>query len=193
MPDFISDSWKSWTSPDKKEKVSVKSKKASTHTGKVIDSYNGVKVYDNGKVRNVFGRNTIADGYNLGLKYQCVEFVKRFYYEFYNHKMPNSYGHAKDFFNRQLSDISYNKARALTQYNNGSSGKPRKNDLIVFAPTANNSFGHVAIVSKVEDNKLQIVQQNAGRGNPTREYIDMHFTNGKWYVGKGTLGWLRMP
>ena len=43
--------------------------------GQKIDSLNGVYVYYNGGVDNVTDRNTTADGYNLGLKYQCVEFV----------------------------------------------------------------------------------------------------------------------
>lgn len=55
--------------------------------GQQIDSLNGVYVYYNGGVENVTGRNITEDGYNLGLKYQCVEFVKRYYYEYLNHKI----------------------------------------------------------------------------------------------------------
>jgi hypothetical protein len=65
--------------------------------GQKIDDFNGVAVYYNGKISTVKGRNVTADLYNLGLKYQCVEFVKRYYYKKLNHKMPNSYGNAKDF------------------------------------------------------------------------------------------------
>ena len=54
--------------------------------GQKIDSLNGVYVFYNGNVSHVMGRNTTKDGYNLGLKYQCVEFVKRYYYEYFNHK-----------------------------------------------------------------------------------------------------------
>ena len=43
--------------------------------GDVIDSFNGVAVYYNGPVNNVSGRNLSPDGYNLGQKQQCVEFV----------------------------------------------------------------------------------------------------------------------
>ncbi|MFA0963395.1 hypothetical protein AB9P05_16445 [Roseivirga sp. BDSF3-8] len=50
----------------------------------------------------VSGRNLTPDGYNLGLKYQCGEFMKRYYYLHLNHKMPDSYGHARDFFNPSL-------------------------------------------------------------------------------------------
>ena len=65
--------------------------------GQVVDQFNGVNVYYNGQISHVSGRNLTKDGYNLGQKYQCVEFIKRYYYERFKHKMPDSYGHAKDF------------------------------------------------------------------------------------------------
>ena len=65
--------------------------------GQKIDTLQGVYVYYNGGVGNIEGREVTKDGYNLGLRYQCVEFVKRYYYEALLHKMPDSYGHAKDF------------------------------------------------------------------------------------------------
>lgn len=71
--------------------------------GQKLDSLNGVYVYYNGGVNNITERNKTADGYNLGLKYQCVEFVKRYYYERFNHKMPDAYGHAKDFFDQTIA------------------------------------------------------------------------------------------
>ena len=40
--------------------------------GEVIDSFNSVAVYCNGGVVHVGGRNTTADGYNLGLRYISV-------------------------------------------------------------------------------------------------------------------------
>ena len=75
---------------------------SSTKRGEVVDSLNGVYVYHNGGVGQSSGRNTSADGYNIGIKYQCVEFVKRYYYAYYKLKMPDSYGIANDFFNREL-------------------------------------------------------------------------------------------
>ncbi len=64
--------------------------------GEQLDELNGVAIYYNGGVNTVQGRNLSEDGYNLGLRYQCVEFVKRYYFERYDHRMPDSYGHAKD-------------------------------------------------------------------------------------------------
>ncbi len=97
-----------------------KSQPYDPNFGKIVDSLNGVYVYYNGSVSNVSGRNKSTDGYNIGLKYQCVEFVKRYYYEFLNHKMPDSYGHAVDFFDLTLHDSTYNSKRDLIQFTNNS-------------------------------------------------------------------------
>ncbi len=198
-PDFdLSEKWNAIVAYFEKEEQPLKKKsnsgqlKSSGKVGVKVDSYNGVTIYDNGSVRNVSGRNVTADGYNLGLKYQCVEFVKRFYYEYFDHKMPDSYGHARDFFNHSVADGGYNKQRNLRQYIQGSSSKPKVNDLIVFGPTPYNEFGHVAIVSKVKNQKIEIAQQNPGRGNSSRASYSLSNPGGRWTVGNQyVLGWLR--
>lgn len=157
--------------------------------GKVVDEFNGVKVYYNGSINNVSGRNIAKDGYNLGLKYQCVEFIKRYYYQRFNHKMPNSYGHAKDFFDPLVTDGKINKQRNLLQFHNGSPTKPKVEDIIILNWS---SYGHVAIVSKVTDSEIEIVQQNPGPSASSRATFPLIFKNGKWIIeGFGVLGYLR--
>ena len=174
------------------DKICRKWKMKSMEVGDKVDSLNGVYVYYNSSVGNVSGRNTAADGYNLGLKYQCVEFVKRYYYQHLNHKMPNSYGHAKDFFVKGLADGKMVKHRNLVQYTNPSSSMPKVNDLLVYDGTALNKYGHVAIVSKVTDTKIEIIQQNPGTYGPSRETYKLSKTGGKWKIEKDkVLGWLR--
>lgn len=160
--------------------------------GQKIDSLHGVFVYYNGAVGNVSGRNTTPDGYNVGLKYQCVEFVKRYYLQHLNHKMPDSYGHAKDFFDKALADGQRNKKRNLTQYTNPSQTQPRVNDLIVFDKTNLNPYGHVAIVSKVTGKRIEIIQQNPGPTGRSRENLRLAKHGGKWQISnKQILGWSR--
>lgn len=130
--------------------------------GDKVDSLNGVYVYFNNSVGNVEGRNVAPDGYNISLRYQCVEFVKRYYYEHLNHKMPDSYGHAKDFFDKSLGDRKKSKRRNLTQYTNPSHLKPQVHDLLIFDGTNFNKYGHVAIISKVDNHSVEIIQQNPG-------------------------------
>lgn len=160
--------------------------------GQKVDELNGVSVYYNGGVGNVSERNTTTDGYNLGLKYQCVEFVKRYYYEHLNHKMPNSYDHAKDFFDQSLNDGNKNKLRNLTQYTNSSKAKPKIDDLIVFDGTIFNQYGHVAIISYVTDEEVEIIQQNPGPYGQSRVTYDLEYENERWTIENDrVLGWLR--
>ncbi len=170
-----------------------KNNNSSTSTGQVIDSYKGVKVYYNGRVGNVSGRNTTKDGYNLGLKYQCVEFAKRFYYEAYSHKMPDSYGHARDFFDGKLAQGEYNKARGMRQYKNGGNERPRVNDLVIIGPSTFNSFGHLFIITKVTNNGVEFIQQNPGPRNPSRGSYPLVNSNGHWSIkADDVVGWLRL-
>ncbi len=188
---------------NKEEKTAAKttkrrSTKSNTSTskynkGQVIDNYKGVNVFFNGSVTSVSGRNTTKDGYNLGLKYQCVELAKRFYYEAYNHKMPDSYGHAKDFFSNALPDGGYNKARNMTQFRNGGLTPPRVDDLGVIGASQYNQYGHLFIITKVTSTEVSFIQQNPGHGNPSRGIYRLLNQNGRYTIDcDGLLGWLRI-
>ena len=150
--------------------------------GDSIDSFNNVPVYYNGSFNNNFGRNITSDNYNLGLKYQCVEFVKRYYYKHLNHRMPDTYGHAKDFFDSELKDSQINKKRNLIQYTNPSIKKPQIDDIVIFSSTKFNKFGHVAIITKVGKRRIEIIQQNSGLFGRSRIKLPLEFSDGKWEI-----------
>lgn len=158
--------------------------------GDTLDVFNDVYVIYNESMNNTSGRHLTSDGYNLGLKWQCVEFVKRYYHDYLDHKMPNTYGHAKDFFNPSIADGKLNRDRNLLQYTNSSKSKPKVNDLIVFKGNIFNSYGHVAIISEVGEDYIEIVQQNVGK--TSREKIDLETKDSKWIIDDSSvLGWLR--
>lgn len=172
------------------------SKKVNVNTtktvGQKLDSLNGVYVFYNGGVANNSGRHLSKMGYNYGLKYQCVEFVKRYYYEALKHQMPNTYGHAKDFFNSDLIDGTLNRDRNLIQFKNNSKTRPKCDDLLVFSSSLFNKYGHVAIVSKVLDNAIEIIQQNPGPFSPSRVVLEFIKENGLFVIkNDSVLGWLR--
>ena len=157
--------------------------------GMIVDEFNGVKVYYNGDINHVSGRNVAKDGYNLGLKYQCVEFIKRYYYERFNHKMPDSYGHTNDFFDDSIKDGSLNPRRNLLQFHNGSSTKPQVDDIIVLGWS---KYGHVAIISEVTDNNIEIIQQNPGPTASSRATFPLIYKDGLWTIDAyRVLGYLR--
>jgi len=153
----------------------------------IIDTFNKVPVYYHLGKNN---RHKAADGYNYGLEWQCVEFVKRYYYDHLNHKMPNTFGHAKHFYNPGLNDGQKNKDRNLIQYTNKSKSKPKVNDLVIMDGHKFNKYGHVAIISKVSENEIEIVQQNVGR--MSRENFKLIKNNDLWEIDNHLLlGWLR--
>jgi surface antigen len=159
------------------------------HSGEVIDRYKGVAIYDNGPlVVKSHGRHYSASGYYWGQKWQCVEFVKRFYDEAKQHQMPDVWGHAKDFFDATVPHGGLNKKRGLTQFRNGGDVSPAPDDLFIFG----GGYGHVGIVSEVGTNFVEIAQQNIYR--KPRQRFGMTATNGTYRVESvNLLGWLRMP
>lgn len=150
--------------------------------GEILDTFNGVNVYYNGGVSNSEVRNLSIDGYNIGMKYQCVEFIKRYYYEHLNHKMPDTYGNAVDFYDKSLKDGHVNLKRGLVQFSNPSSVIPKEDDILIFDKTIFNRYGHVAIVSKVEDSLIEIIQQNPGPFAHSRETIKIIKNNKLWLI-----------
>lgn len=160
--------------------------------GDKVDSLHGVYVYYNGSVGNVSGRHLAKDGYNYGLKYQCVEFVKRYYYLHYQHRMPDTYGNAKDFFDKNLKDGEINRRRNLAQFSNPSLKPPLPGDLLVMDATVGNVYGHVCIVSKVMNDRIEIIQQNPGAFAPSRTNFNLVKSNNQYLLANTKiLGWLR--
>ena len=181
---------KQWTPQPDYIHVPVNSTEDVLRHGIQIDEHNGVAIYYNGDINYNSGRSKTADGYNLGLKYQCVEFVKRYYYQYMNHKMPDSFGHARDFFSEGVPDGKYNAIRGLTQYTNPSLFTPELNDILVFEGDNSNPYGHIAIVSKVYDDRIELVQQNIG--DKTRVHLNVKKFLDGWMVEDPTIiGWLR--
>ena len=106
--------------------------------------------------------------------------------------MPDSYGHAKDFFEKTLADGKKSKRRNLTQYSNPSKTKPKVDDLLIFDGTTFNKYGHVAIISKVMETRIEIIQQNPGPTNKSRETFSLENKDGTWEIKSNrALGWLR--
>lgn len=163
-------------------------------TGSQIDELNGVAIFYNGGVNESYGRNTGTDGYNLGIRYQCVEFVKRYYFERFGHRMADSYGHAKSFFDPSLADGALNAGRGLLQFNNGEGSLPQAEDILVFGPSVLNPYGHVAIVAEVNPYAVIIAQQNAGPIHSSREALPLAREGDGYRVeNERVVGWLRLP
>jgi len=158
--------------------------------GRELDSYRGVAVYYNGIIYiRSHGQHFSGSGYYYGFKWQCVEHVKRFYYQALGHEMPDVFGHAKDFFDPSVAQGQLNTSRGLIQYRNGGDVSPRPDDLLVFT---DRRFGHVAIITYVTDSYVEIIQQNIfGR---SRERLPLRIEGDQYFIGnrREPAGWLRL-
>jgi surface antigen len=130
----------------------------SLKVGSVTDEHRGVKVYNNGPdFPKSHGKHYAAgNSFYFGKKWQCVEFIKRYYFLALSHQMPDGSGNAKDFFDAAVKHGKLNRRRNLLQYHNGANDKPRPDDILVF----DGSYGHVAIVTRVDADELEVIQQN---------------------------------
>jgi len=131
--------------------------------GDSIGIFNGVVAFynDGFSTCDNSGRHKNQDGYVYGKKWQCVEYVRRYYKDALNHEMPEYWGHAADYFRENIPSGSMNTERDLAQYHNGDK-KPEVNDLLVFQNMAG-GLGHVSVVTSVTDSTVSTIAQNIGR------------------------------
>jgi hypothetical protein len=122
-----------------------------------------------------------------GLRYQCVEYVRRFYRLAKQVNTSNWRGNAITYFTTF-------QTKGLTRNYNNNNVAPAPDDILVFDRTTKNRFGHVAIITEVTLNAVRIIEQNNSysgiRSLPLTITLD-----GRYLIGGGTpvLGWLRLP
>jgi hypothetical protein len=125
--------------------------------GDPLGEFNGVYAYYNdGYDSCEEGRHLSSDGYSYGMRWQCVEYIRRYYKDVFDHEMT-IWGHASGYFEENVKNGGFNETRQLTQYDNGME-KPQVHDIIVWR----GKHGHVAIVTGVTDTTVTTIAQNIG-------------------------------
>ncbi|GEM_PF-767098 len=175
-------------SPARKQRRSARKKSYGTELG----SFNGVKVYSNGSAYTVSDVYNFIDGKNIGMKWQCVEYIRRYYYrKFWINLGDKHRGHAKTFWG---SVAAHNMQ--LGRFSNGGSVAPKVGDIVVSDKGTN---GHVAIVRSVSGNQMCVAQQNVYQTeSDVNACTTLSISNGKYTVGNFSnttlpiTGWLRL-
>ena len=166
--------------------------KRSWTCGEEITRVHDVPIRSNGLgihscVQGDENRHRADDGYSYGRKWQCVEFVRRFYKDHLEHAMPSPWGNATDYFLDELPHGARNPDRDLIQLRNGGPDRPRPDDLVVFKEAAG-GYGHVGIVMEVTEDAIMLAQQNA---LPAILRVPLEHDDGQWTIGHGATGFLR--
>ncbi|MFQ5588915.1 MAG: CHAP domain-containing protein, partial [Nitrospiria bacterium] len=122
-----------------------------------------------------------------GLKYQCVEYVRRFYHvvKGIDTRDDRWEGNASTFFETA-------EDKGLSAFENGGTMPPRPDDIITFQ---GGMYGHVAVITAVTDEYIEFIEQNlseSGVGRLPYEAATHQVANRDVPGGKLILeGWLR--
>ncbi len=140
--------------------------------GDVIGTYRGQPIHSNYQAQD--GLRT-----KWGVKWQCVEFVNRFYNQAMG--MPNWVwtGNAGDYWE--------NKKAVLQRFPNGGSVPPQVDDILVWGSGPGRHYGHVAIISAVSEQSVTVAEQNWHAAQAFRTLS----RRGTTISGEGILGWMR--
>lgn len=162
--------------------------------GIVVDSLNGVFVYHNPPAGSIDPDTLTEEQKTMVQVYTSGEFTKRYYGLLLGISIPDGLNSGTDFFNPSIPDGQLNPATGLMQFALPSATKPQEEDILVFGDSRDNPGGNVAIVARVGNTELEIVQQNPGPLSNTRESYRYYIRKNKWYVQQPhVLGWLRKP
>ncbi len=159
--------------------------------GDPIGEFNSIVAYSNGSwdYNDKHAQNyNYYNGVKTGLEWECVEFINRYYLQYYGENIRGNGGDAKDYY-------SSAEDRGLLAYQNDGTVPPRVGDILV---SERGYYGHVAIVREVYADMIVVIQQNWFQGYGDNEAILLREGNHIYPFGgskKGSYevkGWLRI-
>jgi hypothetical protein len=168
----------------------------STRFGQLLGTTNeGVPAYSACGSPNLlaesFGRGHIY----LGLKWQCVEFARRWLYETRGQSFPSvDYAHQMWTEINHLVRVRSGKKIPLYSHANGSKSLPRVGDLLIY-DEAFKGTGHVAVILEIDwlRKVVKVGEQNylneLWPASYARELPLVRGENGIWILDTNLIGW----
>lgn len=153
------------------------------HFGREIGDGNGVKVYDNGSTGWVDKECSIYNKKYMGIKWQCVEFARRYTYIKRGYLIPsNSLTYSAKSMWKNAAKLG------LKTEKNGGGNRPRTNDLVF---STYGDYGHVGVITsapgsikKPGNYTITITHQNWSTQNNKQSHKTLTLT-----VKKGKKVW----
>ena len=131
-----------------------------------------------------------VNGIYVGIKWQCVEYIRRYYLSIYGLDLASMH--------RGDANTWYDSAAnmGLDSYINGGSNRPQIGDILV---SNEGDYGHVGIVRSVSDSQVCTIQQNfLNDSSDVNRCLTLTVTEGNYTVAGFSSaypvhGWLRNP
>jgi surface antigen len=134
--------------------------------GTNVGTYNSVIAYSNGSTSYVGPYST------YGYKYQCVEYVNRYFVVAKGKSNMKGTGNAKDYCSGRPSGV--------TVYTNTNATKPATGDFLV---SNGGTYGHIAIVRSVGSSSISVIHQNwSNTSSDNSKSLTMSLSGGKYTV-----------
>lgn len=157
-----------------------------------------VRAYSNCNAGCVFFSPNTEGGIYTGIKWQCVEFARRWLLD----NMGVVYGDvdiASDIWSKieVVSRVADKHQLSLIAFENGSVEPPKVGDLLIYSKEYLNT-GHVAVITDVDlpTGLLKVAEQNYSNQTWPADYarqIDVINKNGRyWVLDAHLLGWKRV-
>lgn len=156
--------------------------------GSYLGQFSRVASYSNGSAGYVSNLSNYVGSVYTGMKWQCVEYVRRYYLSVFNSDLASRYtGNANTWYANAA-------AMGLEQHPNGGTTPPMVGDIL--CSTGPSLNGHVAVIKRITGNKIFTAQQNfANDSTDLDKPLTLTVSNGVYTVSgySGIQGWLRKP
>ena len=133
-------------------------------------------------------------GIFTGLKWQCVEFARRYLILKHNIVFDNV-DNAYQIFNLpNFYSLDFKIIVPIIKCKNGSNIRPIKGSVLIWSNGyENNTTGHVAIITNVNGDSVEIGEQNWRNKKWVNNYsrkLDLKYNNGFYIIDDLVLGWI---
>jgi hypothetical protein len=174
---------------------------AAENFGTYLGQFRTVAAFSNSGTKPINSNNFIThplygNGVYAGVKWECVEYVRRFYLSALNLNVTWS-GHGWEWFSK-ASEIDYKDGNTLKEgfdsfANDAQSRPPAVGDILGYSTLVGGGFGHVAIIKRVRPTYIVTAQQNwINESSDLSRKLPLTNINGKYKVGETAVtGWLR--
>jgi hypothetical protein len=146
--------------------VKEEAKPGMTHgmlLGTTVDGVKGFNCnYDNNpeETSEEYERSSFSNGIYTGMKWQCVEFARRYWIQVYGVVLPPVSWAAHIFKMTTASRLGDYWIVPIRGLPDKGTQPPRKGDLLIYASTPNQRVGHVAVIVEVLPNSIRVAEQN---------------------------------
>ncbi|CAF1014722.1 unnamed protein product [Adineta ricciae] len=181
-----------------KEKRSVSEQQLAPFNAKVGVASSNVPAYSNGNDSYYSGEDSYLYGTYMGLKWQCVEYARRWTF-----LRKSSVFESVEGANNMWTQLKYvervadKKQFSLKHHPNGSPTPPTNESYLIYPINKGAPYGHVAVIVDVLPNAIRIAEQNYYFNYWTKNYsreLPVTYRNGLYYVQdiSEIYGWMEI-